>query len=109
MTVRNVGKAFSAPSMHDLHVQLLDRYGPVIGGQDLRQVLGFPSAAAFRQAALRRTLPVPVFTLPNRKGRYALASEVSAWLSERRGTATLPFDQSRSARGGGATEPSSDQ
>lgn len=83
-----------------LLTQLQDRYGPVIGGQDLRQALGFPSAAAFRQAALRGTLTVPVFSVPNRRGRFALTQEVAAWLYERRRTATSP---------GGGSSPQSQE
>ncbi|UUC96593.1 hypothetical protein NOX35_27165 (plasmid) [Comamonas sp. C11] len=84
-----------------LLTQLQDRYGPVIGGQDLRQALGFPSAAAFRQAALRGTLPVPVFSVPNRRGRFALTQEVAAWLYERRCTATTPGRDSSPPTAGG--------
>ena len=90
MTNRDVARSSLANSPHELHNQLLERYGPLIGGKDLRQALGFPSAAAFRQAALRGTLPVAVFTLPNRKGRFALTGEVSAWLRQRREMAVLP-------------------
>ncbi len=93
MTNRDQAGATSEGATQQLLAQLLDRYGPVIGGPDLRRVLGFPSAAALRQAALRGTLPVPVFVLPNRKGRFALTSEVSSWLQERRGTATLPSSE----------------
>lgn len=93
MTNRAVVRPLLACASQELQAQMLDRYGPMIGGQDLRRVLGFPSAAAFRQAALRGTLPVPVFVLPNRKGRFALTIEVSAWLRECRDTATLPSDQ----------------
>jgi len=86
-----------------LLAQLLERYGPVLGGQDLRQVLGFPSAAAFRQAALRGTLPVPVFSVPNRRGRFALTQEVTAWLFERRRTAIPPGGEPPPSSAGGAS------
>jgi len=65
-----------------LQAQLLERYGPMLSGRDLSQALGFPSPTAFKQAALRGTLPVPVFQLPNRRGRFALTHEVAAWLGK---------------------------
>lgn len=80
---------------NDLHAQMLDRYGPLIGGRDLRRVLGFQTAAALRQAAVRGVLPIPVFAIPNRKGRFALTSEVSAWIRARRDAATLPAEPNR--------------
>lgn len=88
--LRQHRKSTQAPCK-DLQAQLFERYGPLLGGQDLRRVLGYPSAAAFRQAALRGALPVPVFNMPNRKGRFALTQEVCAWLLEQRDHATLPL------------------
>jgi hypothetical protein len=75
---------------HELRAQLLERYGPVLGGGELRKVLGFSTAGAFRQATLRGTVPVPTFTVPNRRGRFALTQEVARWLYERRRTAIVP-------------------
>lgn len=82
----------------DLHAQMLDRYGPLISGRDLRRVLGFQTAAGLRQAALRGVLPIPVFTLPNRKGRFAMTSEVSAWIQAQRDAATLSSEPNRLPR-----------
>lgn len=65
-----------------LQTQLLERYGPTLSGRDLSQALGFPSPTAFRQAALRGRLPVPVFQVPHRRGRFALTHEVAAWLGK---------------------------
>lgn len=55
-------------------------HGPLLNGTALYRALGLPSAAAFRQAASRGQLPVPVFTIPNRRGRFALTRDVAAWL-----------------------------
>jgi len=60
---------------------LLAQYGPLISGRDLVRCLGYKSAAAFRQALKRGSLPVPVFELPNRKGKFALTSEVVRWFA----------------------------
>lgn len=56
-------------------------YGPLLGGAALYRALGLPSAAAFRQAASRDALPVHVFPIPHRRGRFALTREVASWLA----------------------------
>lgn len=67
-----------------LERELLDKYGPLISNDDLRQALGFVSMDAFRQALARKTMPIPVFPLPNRRGKYALVKDVAIWLSLQR-------------------------
>jgi len=57
------------------------QYGPLLGGTALYRALGLPSAAAFRQAASREALPVQVFSIPHRRGRFALTREVALWLA----------------------------
>lgn len=71
-----------------LESDLLRRYGPLIGHDDLRQALGYPSMDAFRQALSRRQLPVPVFAMPHRRGKYALAKDVAHWLVHLRHAST---------------------
>lgn len=70
-----------------LERDLLFRYGPMIGNDDLRQALGYLSMDAFRQAQSRRQVPVPVFAVPNRRGKYALAKDVAHWLATLRDSA----------------------
>jgi len=71
-----------------LQQDLLRRYGPVIGQDDLRQALGFASLDGFRQALSRGVVPVPVFAIPHRRGKYALTKDVASWLAELRRQAT---------------------
>ncbi|MGQ5524774.1 hypothetical protein ACUHMQ_16145 [Chitinimonas sp. PSY-7] len=73
-----------------LERELFDRYGPMISGEPLRVALGYPTMPAFRQALVRRRVPVPVFTIEGRKGKYALVRDVARWLAEQRASATLP-------------------
>lgn len=61
---------------------LLHTYGPLIGQEDLWRALGYASLDGFRQAQLRGTLPVRVFTVENRRGKFALAREVARWLAQ---------------------------
>ena len=65
-----------------LERDLLARYNaPLLGGDDLRSALGYPSAEALRQAISRGTVPVPVFAVEHRRGKFALVKDVAAWLA----------------------------
>ena len=56
-----------------LEKDLLLMYGsPLITGEDLQKAMGFRSVDALRQAIVRKTIPVRVFSLDNRRGKYAL-------------------------------------
>jgi len=70
-----------------LEHELMERYGPLLSNDNLRVALGFVSMDAFRQALARKTMPIPVFPLPNRRGKYALVKDVAIWLSTQRETA----------------------
>lgn len=67
-----------------LERELMTQYGPLISNDNLRQALGYTSMEAFRQALARKTMPVPVFSLPNRRGKYALVKDVAVWLFQQR-------------------------
>lgn len=60
--------------------ELLARHGPLIGGLELAKVLNFKNMAAFRQALRRGTIPIRVFELPRRRGKFALTQDLAAWL-----------------------------
>lgn len=68
----------------ELAQSLIARYGPLLSSRDLWQVLGYPSPAAYRQAMLRQRIPVPLFAIEGRRGRFALAQEIAQWLAEQR-------------------------
>ena len=77
--------AESAPKLEDLLKRdLLQRYGPMVGDDDLRVALGYKSMDAFRQALARKTIQVPVFSLPGRRGKFALVQDIATLLSARR-------------------------
>ena len=63
-----------------LSQDLTERYGPVLADEDLREVLGYRTSGALRQALARGAIDVPVFRLPQRRGHYALAKDVAIWL-----------------------------
>lgn len=61
--------------------ELTESNGPLIGGATLRKALGFHSAEAFRQACFRGHVPVKVFSIPNRRGKFAYTCDVATWLA----------------------------
>lgn len=72
----------TAPDLEQRVQQALIRdWGYVVGSAGLRQVLGFPSQAALRQAICKGLLPVHVFQISGRKGPFALAHDLAAWLA----------------------------
>ncbi|HKR45659.1 MAG TPA: hypothetical protein VJU59_39365 [Paraburkholderia sp.] len=54
---------------------LLRLHGPLLGGEALAIALGHRSGAALRQARRRGLISVPLFTVPNRRGWFALTVE----------------------------------
>lgn len=69
-------------SASEIAGRLSEGYGPMISGAALWRLLGYRTAAAFRQADKRGLLPVPTFSIPNRKSRHAWTKDVSAWLTK---------------------------
>ena len=68
----------------NLEEDLLRQYGPILTGESLRKALGYTSMDAMRQAVARGTIPVPIFPLKNRRGKFALVKDVAYWLAEQR-------------------------
>ena len=70
---------------------LFERHGPLLADDALRIALGYKSTDAFRQALSRKTVPVPVFSVENRRGKYALVKDVASWLAQQRNAALTDF------------------
>jgi hypothetical protein len=70
-----------------LEVELLAVHGPMVGGNELSAALGFRTNSAFRQALVRDMVPVPVFSIKHRRGKFALTREVAHWIAEQRQSA----------------------
>jgi hypothetical protein len=70
--------------INTLRQDLMKHFGPVIGGDDLRQVLGYKTGAAFRLAIKQNDIALPVFTIKKRRGRFALAIDIATWLAEQK-------------------------
>ena len=69
---------------HLLEKDLLELYGPVLHGSNLRQSLGYETKNAFRLAVVRKVVPVPIFNIEHRRGKFALTKDVAAYLAKKR-------------------------
>ena len=67
-----------------LEADMLAKYGPLLTGDSLREALGYRSMDAMRQAALRGTLPIPLFLIKHRRGKFALSKDIAVWLAKQR-------------------------
>lgn len=67
-----------------LESDLFNRFGPIMGGEDLQKALGYVSKAALQQSMVRNTVPVPIFDIENRRGKFALVKDVAQHLAEQR-------------------------
>jgi hypothetical protein len=72
---------FQAALVEVLYEDLQMRHGPILGGGDLAKAMGYRSLAAFRQARRRGQVEVALFSLPHRRGVFALGLEVAKWLA----------------------------
>lgn len=94
------------PDLDALKSQLrqdLERiHGPLLGGPKLVAALGHSNLASLRQARRRGRVSVPLFTLPQRRGFFALTLDVANWLAEARLTAVAPTTPTETE---GATDP----
>lgn len=68
----------------EIEEDLVLRYGTILSGESLKNALGFSSMFALKQAITRNKIPVPLFKLENRRGRFALTKDVAAYLSKKR-------------------------
>lgn len=64
----------------DLEQKLIHEYGMLLHGACLQRAMGFGSLEALRQAIKRRTIPVRVFSIDGRRGKFATPRDVARWL-----------------------------
>ncbi|HZR02488.1 MAG TPA: hypothetical protein VFA81_04860 [Burkholderiales bacterium] len=68
-------------TLQGIQDDLLARHGELMTGEPLRRALGFASERSFLRAAKGKNLPVRVFELAGRRGRFARTRDVAQWLS----------------------------
>lgn len=74
----------SPDDAEELEASLTRTLGALIGGEALSKTLGYRSQSAFRRALARGRVPVHVFMIEGRRGRFALARDLAAWLHAER-------------------------
>jgi len=75
-----------SPGFDDFEQRLVRALGATVGGGQLTRALGYPSQDAFRKAHQRGRLPVDTFELDGRRGRFATATDIAAWLWKQKHT-----------------------
>lgn len=70
----------SGPPASYLRSELLELYGPLIGGEELMRAAGFRTANAFKLAVRRGRVGFNVFQITGRRGQFARTSDVAEWL-----------------------------
>ena len=65
--------------------RLIRALGATVGGEALSRALGYPSQDAFRKAHHRGRVPVAIFEVAGRRGRFATVVDIAAWLWCQRG------------------------
>lgn len=68
----------------ELEKDLIRECGIMVYGQDLCRILGYSSLSAFRQSVYRNTVPVTLFSIPKRRGKFALSKDIAYWLAKQR-------------------------
>lgn len=70
----------SATTLRELH--LTAQFGALLSTSDIAQVLRYRSPQAVRKARIRGALNIPMRQLPGRRGLYATARAVAAYLED---------------------------
>ena len=64
--------------------EVVARFGPLVGGRDLRELLGFRTAAAMQRAMRKGLIGAPVFAMEGRRGLFAITAEIATWIVRQR-------------------------
>lgn len=83
----------------ELQRQLLEQYGPLMGGEELSRALGFRTTAAMKKAWREGVLRLSLFRIEGRRGLFCLTGDVAAWLAE--AAAQVPGPAGQFQRSGG--------
>lgn len=75
--------------------RLTQRHGLMLPSAALATALGYPTMRAYHQAVSRQTIPVPLFQIEHRRGRFALTRDVARWLAQQYQRAEGPWRLNR--------------
>ena len=73
-------KVITENLIEEYELCLIKLYGSIIGGKDLRHILGYKTGDAFRKSVQRKTLPIPTFIPEGRRERVARTHDIAIWL-----------------------------
>jgi len=66
-----------------IEADLLELFGsPLLTVSDLKKALNYSSTASIHQSISKKTFPIKVFNMPNRREKFALTSDVASYLAE---------------------------
>jgi hypothetical protein len=68
--------------MLDLKRHMLETHGPMLTGEPLRRALGFQTYAAFHRSNSKGVIGVRIFSIPGRRGQFALTTDVADWIEK---------------------------
>lgn len=83
---------FELMSAEQMVNDLVGHYGSVMTGFALVYALGYRNESAFRQSISRKTVPVDVFSIQGRWGKFAQTEHVAKWLVDKRNEAALKWN-----------------
>lgn len=75
-----------------LERELTERYGLIVGGKDLRDVLGYKTASAFSLACKQGDISLPIFNIEKRRGKFALAVDIAHWIVNQKYTSEKRYE-----------------
>ena len=84
------------PIQQRLEQSLTEKYGGMVGGADLANLLGYRSSDTLRKAVSSNSLGLRTFVVPGRQGRFALTVEVADWLIALRQASDFPGNDEQS-------------
>ena len=59
---------------------MIDKHGLLMSGKTLWCALGFENSQSFRKARSQGRIGVEVFSIPKRRGSFALTVDVASWI-----------------------------
>ena len=68
---------------------LLREYGALVDSSATAHLLGYRTSAALSKARQRGRLPVPMQTIPGRRGWFATTADIARWLTDRQDTSSF--------------------
>lgn len=72
----------SPQRIDDLERKVIQKHGFLLTGEHLRCALSYGSLESLRQAIMRDTIPVKVFEIKGRRGKFTTARRVAHWLAQ---------------------------